>query len=769
MSALPPRDDDDRPIEERTIPAGRFTRPGSKPPLDRTLPAASSRRPSEPNATAPAGVTRPAPAPTGTSGGADGAQRIPGITLLGELARGGMGVVYHGRQDYLDRRVAVKFLARELHGEQFAARFRREAKLLAGIKHPNIVACFDAGTTDDGQSYLVMEFVEGPNLKSWLAEHGPLPAHAALRIARALAQALGHAHEQEVIHRDIKAENILLESSSSAQLDFGCPFVPKLVDLGLARLTSENADLALTSPGSVMGTPATMSPEQFDDPDHVDFRTDIYGLGCVLFEMLTARAAFPGTKLGDLVVAKRQPLGPNPRALRPELSAELGLFVQQLLAADRNARPESYVALVTALDALLETTPATEEPGLRSTAPRGTAPQQATMPAGAGKTGPGLLRTAELDFLAAGGTPAANAPPPFAESPAAAPAQARSAAASGQRGLLWLGAGLLLVAAGAGWWWTQQTSPAPVTPPVVAGPPAPETPTPANTPANQSPAILGLDGPEKLPLQKVGAFAVRATDTEQDALTYRWSSPQSRFVAFAPADAATTEVRLLDGLPNEEFTIEVAVTDGKNPPVVQRRTVTIDAYVPRRLMTGFKEQGSAWLCDDPVAWVQSTEDGTVSCTAAGTPHTAMLGLGDEAYWQVLGWLESARHNTPEFGTVGLRLEVGDRGISVTCVRSGLGGVDWTSEVTEVEAVDGAWRPVAATQPSKLQWQDEQDEGRLGYVSVKRRLGEVVVQCGCDKTRQLASRTLAVPANAPEPRLVLFASGGRGRFRDFVVF
>ena len=115
--------------------------------------------------------TRPADLP---SGGhpllpADFVQ-IPGITINHEIARGGMGVVYSARQDFLDRRVAVKLLSRDLAGEKFAARFRREAKILAGIKHAHIVACHSAGTTDDGQSYLVMEFVDGPNLKSWLHE-----------------------------------------------------------------------------------------------------------------------------------------------------------------------------------------------------------------------------------------------------------------------------------------------------------------------------------------------------------------------------------------------------------------------------------------------------------------------------------------------------------------------------------------------------------------------------------------------------------------------
>ena len=312
--------------------------PSGRPPIDRTQAFDSGGI---------AGKTPPPPdVPT-----------IPGITLNYELARGGMGVVYSGRQDFLDRRVAVKLLSRDLAGEKFAQRFRREAKILAGIKHPHIVACHSAGTTDDGQSYLVMEFVDGPNLKSWIQEHGALPVAAALRMTKGVAQALAHAHTLEVIHRDVKAENILLESITSTAIDVSFPFVPKLVDLGLARMTSEAVGFGLTSPGSVMGTPATMSPEQFDDPDSVDFRTDIYGLGCVLYEMLVGAPAFRGTKMTEIVAKKRRPIGPNPCDEAANVPEKVGALVRSMLAADRDQRPKSYKDLDERLDALLAALP----------------------------------------------------------------------------------------------------------------------------------------------------------------------------------------------------------------------------------------------------------------------------------------------------------------------------------------------------------------------------------------------------------------------------
>jgi serine/threonine protein kinase len=180
--------------------------------------------------------------------------KIPGITLHYEIARGGMGVVYSGRQDFLDRRVAVKFLSMDLGGEAFAQRFQREAKILAGISHPNIVGCHMADTTPEGQSYLVMEFCDGPSLKAWITENGPVEPIAAIRMIRASAMALAHAHQSDIIHRDVKPENILLESVTSTALDIRFPFTPKIVDLGLARMTHEQVGMGLTSPGSVMAT-----------------------------------------------------------------------------------------------------------------------------------------------------------------------------------------------------------------------------------------------------------------------------------------------------------------------------------------------------------------------------------------------------------------------------------------------------------------------------------------------------------------------------------
>lgn len=278
---------------------------------------------------------------------------IPEVELDTEIGRGGMGVVYRGRQTYLDRNVAVKLLLvdRAAADDEYVKRFQREAKILAGLSHAHIVACYSAGITSDRHPYLVMEFIDGPNLKHWIAEHGPLKPQDALRVTRELAQALGHAHQNGIIHRDVKPENVLLAKREGDTSDF--PFQAKLVDLGLARPQGTGGDMHLTGAGQVMGTPTTMAPEQFDDPDGVDFRADIYGLGCVLYHALIGRPAFEGRTLAQIVTAKVSGAAPNPTAVVADLSPAIGTLVSDMLAKNRDARPQSYDQLIARCDTLL--------------------------------------------------------------------------------------------------------------------------------------------------------------------------------------------------------------------------------------------------------------------------------------------------------------------------------------------------------------------------------------------------------------------------------
>ena len=269
------------------------------------------------------------------------APAIDGVTIERELGRGGMGAVWLGRQTYLDRQVAVKALT--LAGDEvFANRFRREARILAGLAHPNIVACHQAGMAPDGRPFLVMEFVDGPDLKKHVAAHGPLAPADAARLVAEVAEGLRHAHAQGIIHRDVKPENVLLAKRPDGS------WTAKLADLGLARPSQAVKGQDLTAAGQILGTPSTMAPEQFDDPDSVDQRADIYGLGCVLHHALTGEAAFTGRSFAELVASKVHGPSPDPAKHRPGLPRELSALCMAMLSRDRAQRPD-YDAVIAAL------------------------------------------------------------------------------------------------------------------------------------------------------------------------------------------------------------------------------------------------------------------------------------------------------------------------------------------------------------------------------------------------------------------------------------
>ncbi|MEO6709144.1 MAG: protein kinase, partial [Planctomycetota bacterium] len=234
---------------------------------------------------------------------------------------------------------------------EYSARFKREAKLLAGLQHPHIVSCYQADVTPDGVCFLVMEYVDGPNLREYLVENGPLDVVDALSVCRDLASALGSAHEKKIIHRDVKSENVLLARQPNAPESARFRYRAKLSDLGLARPEAKQlapgTSLHLTVGAAIMGTPLNMSPEQFDDPRGVDHRTDIYSLGCVLYDMLIASLPFKEKTLSTLVMAKHRAVrGPDPRLERPEIDPEVSELVMSMLAAKREDRPQTYAELI---------------------------------------------------------------------------------------------------------------------------------------------------------------------------------------------------------------------------------------------------------------------------------------------------------------------------------------------------------------------------------------------------------------------------------------
>ncbi|MFO1462058.1 MAG: serine/threonine-protein kinase [Verrucomicrobiota bacterium] len=216
------------------------------------------------------GPRTPAPNPI------DLAPHFPNLEILSLIGHGGMGWVYQARQPNLDRKVALKILPPGTGVDPaFAERFRREARALARLSHPNIVALHDFGQAGP-YFYLVMEYVDGTNLRDRLRTRRLTPEEA-FAIVPEICAALQFAHDAGVVHRDVKPENILLDARGRV----------KLADFGIAKMARGGGDITLTGPRDAMGTPHYMAPEQLESPDSVDHRADIYALGVVFYEMLT--------------------------------------------------------------------------------------------------------------------------------------------------------------------------------------------------------------------------------------------------------------------------------------------------------------------------------------------------------------------------------------------------------------------------------------------------------------------------------------------------
>jgi serine/threonine-protein kinase len=209
-----------------------------------------------------------------------------------EIGSGGMATVYLAEDLKHHRRVAIKVLDPDLARSLGAERFLREIDTVAGLTHPHVLPLYDSGEAD-GFLYYVMPFVEGESLRARIDREGPLPVEEALRIAREVADALGHAHTLGIVHRDIKPGNILLEAGHAVVSDFG-----------IARAVDAAGGESLTQTGLAMGTPAYMSPEQAAGEEHVDGRSDLYSLGCVLYEMLGGEVPLMGRTPQALIAKK---------------------------------------------------------------------------------------------------------------------------------------------------------------------------------------------------------------------------------------------------------------------------------------------------------------------------------------------------------------------------------------------------------------------------------------------------------------------------------
>jgi TolB-like protein/tetratricopeptide (TPR) repeat protein/predicted Ser/Thr protein kinase len=264
-----------------------------------------------------------------------------------ELGAGGMATVYLARDVRHARPVAIKVLRGDVPVD--VQRFHREIRVLANLRHPFILPLHDSGEAA-GSLYFVMPYIDGESLRARLTRAGRLPVEQALEIARQIADALQTAHDEGVIHRDVKPENILLTRSGHALL----------ADFGIARAAAgaEPAD-TMTQAGLTLGTVAYMSPEQALGERELDARSDIYALGCVLFEMLTGAPPFTGPSAMSVLSKHLTAPPPDPRAEHPEVPAAIAALLSQALAKEPAARPASARAFALALTTTSERQAAT--------------------------------------------------------------------------------------------------------------------------------------------------------------------------------------------------------------------------------------------------------------------------------------------------------------------------------------------------------------------------------------------------------------------------
>jgi alpha-tubulin suppressor-like RCC1 family protein len=260
--------------------------------------------------------------------------------IVRELGRGGTAVVYLARERELGRFVAIKLiLPAYIRDEEAIARLVREARTVGQLQHPNLVMLFGTRRLGDLGLALILQYVPGPTLKDRIREEGPLPFEDTERILRDLGQALAYAHKQRIVHRDIKPENVYLDEVDK---------VARLADFGIARAWDH--DSALTLPGTAIGTPSYMSPEQVDG-EELDGRSDLYSLGLVGHEMLTGQKPWAGDSLYSVMYKQKNEDLPDLRTVRPDVPENLRRAIEGALGKDPDDRWQDAEAFLAALSA----------------------------------------------------------------------------------------------------------------------------------------------------------------------------------------------------------------------------------------------------------------------------------------------------------------------------------------------------------------------------------------------------------------------------------
>src|ERR687895_1191543 len=285
-----------------------------------------------------------------------------------ELGRGGMGIVYRAKDRRLKRAVAIKVLPPELsYRSEIRTRFLREAETAAQLSHPNIVPIY---TVDEegGIVYFVMACVDGVNLARKLHDSGRLPVAETKRILKEVGEALAYAHARGVIHRDIKPDNILLESETGRGM---------VTDFGIARAVQEGQDARLTATGVAIGTPAFMSPEQAAGDKEIDGRSDLYSLGVVAYQMLTGDLPFSAASTASMLMKHLTDRAAPVEHKRPEVPPDFAATVMTLLEKEPERRFPSASSFVLMLETA-STPPYTPpvRPSVPVPAPRPIAPAE---------------------------------------------------------------------------------------------------------------------------------------------------------------------------------------------------------------------------------------------------------------------------------------------------------------------------------------------------------------------------------------------------------
>lgn len=269
----------------------------------------------------------------------EGRKLVGNYEFLEFIGSGGMGVIYKARHPVLKRLVAIKMLHSHLMTDTVIKRFQQEALAVSGLSHPNIIAVHDFGLSDHGQPYMVMDFVDGKPLSEVLKQ-GPLNLEAVINISIQIAEGLQHAHEHGILHRDLKPSNIMVT-------DYDCSFPEvRIVDFGIAKILETEAT-RVTQTGELLGTPQYMSPEQCRGTE-LDARSDIYALGCAMFESITGRTPFSNESMVAVIIDQISTPARSLGEVRPDIvfPIELEDLISKTLAKEPVDRFQSMNALL---------------------------------------------------------------------------------------------------------------------------------------------------------------------------------------------------------------------------------------------------------------------------------------------------------------------------------------------------------------------------------------------------------------------------------------